>query len=91
MLQGDPNHTTHELGREEAEERQAKVNQVDLQQQRRVAHQLDVGLDRQPDQPVLGHARPKQKHAQHQGQRHRGEPYPEGDCEALKQLGEKPR
>ena len=57
MLQRDANHATDELGREEAEQRQPEIDQIDLQQQRCVAHQLDVGADGSLHQPVLGHIR----------------------------------
>ena len=45
VLQRDPDHTAGEFGREEAEQRQAEIDEIDLQQQRRIAHQLDVDLN----------------------------------------------
>ena len=63
MLQRDADHAADELGREEAEERQAEIDKINLQQQRRIAHQLDVALHGHGEQAALGHAQRQQQQA----------------------------
>ena len=91
MLQRDSDHATGELGRKEAQYRQAEVDKIDLQQQRRVAHQLDVDVRRDGNEPAPRHPRRHQQETERKRQRNGRHRDAERDEEAGDELRQKVR
>ncbi len=87
VLEGDSGHAAGEFRRIEAEHGQAEVDEIDLHEERRIAHEVDIADGHAADEPAPRHPRCEEQQAERQRERYgRG-----GDADSYQEPGEKLR